>query len=238
MQPAFGTIRVFDDPDAQARGVAEWFCETASGADRFVVSLSGGSTPKRLYETLASAPFRDRVPWQRVIVTFGDERFVPPDDPASNYRMAREALIDRVPLPPGNVHPFATTGVTPEQSAAAYEATLRGLARDDGPLFDLTFLGVGDDGHTASLIPGEPVLDEKDRWVAPVPHGRDTVRLTLTYPALANSRRVAFLANGAGKCGILDRIFSGDTTLPAARVRPKGEVLWFVDRAAAGRWAE
>lgn len=237
-QPVSGRLEVFDTPDALASSVADWFTDLARAAPgRFIVSLSGGSTPKRLYERLATPAVRDRFPWDKVIWTFGDERFVPPDDPASNYRMVRQALFDHVPVPPALIHPFQTTGTTPEASAEAYERVLRGLAgAGNGPVFDLTFLGLGDDGHTASLIPGEPVTRERTKWVAPVPHGRENIRLSLTFPLLDRSRRAAFLVTGGGKRAILDRILSGDRDLPAGQVKPDGELIWFADREAAGRW--
>lgn len=240
MTPAHGKLRVFDDAEALARGAADWLCGLAEASTgRFTLSLSGGSTPKRLYELLAETPLRDRMPWDRTVWTFGDERFVPPDDKDSNQHMVRQALLDHVPVPAGQVHAFRTTGCTPEESAAEYEAVLRGLSGPlEQPLFDLTLLGLGEDGHTASLIPGEPVTAERTRWVAAVPHGRDNVRLTLTFPVLERSRRVAFLVSGAKKRDVLDRVLSGDAALPAGQVRPQGELLWLADRDAAGRWAE
>lgn len=236
MTPAQGTLRVFGNPEALAQGVASWFCDLAAREGRFVVSLSGGSTPKLLYQALAAEPVRGRLPWERIVWTFGDERFVPPDDPASNYGMVKAAMFDRLSGPAGEIHPFRTTGLSAEDAAAAYEKLLRGLKRE-GPLFDLAFLGIGEDGHTASLIPGQPEVEERSRWVVAVPHGRENVRLTLTFPALDSSRRVAFLVAGEGKREVLDRLLSGDRTLPAGRVAPEGELFWFVDRAAAGRWA-
>ncbi len=172
----------------------------------------------------------------------GDERFVPPSDPASNFGMARAAFLGHVPVPPANVHPVDTDGVTLDEAAVRYEAMLKELYGADTleagrPLLDLTLLGLGEDGHTASLLPGEPVLQERTRWVAPVPRGRVEERITLTYPALNASTVVAFLVAGEGKRDILDRILSGDTDFPAAHIRPQGEVIWFTDRAAAGRWA-
>lgn len=239
-QPARGMLRVFDNPDALADGVADWIgtdaaATVATNAGRFVVSLSGGSTPKRLYEKLATRA----LPWDRMVWTFGDERFVPPDSPASNAGMVQAALFSRAPVSAATIHPFRTTGLTADQSATAYETLLRQLAgpAPTMPLFDLTLLGLGDDGHTASLIPGQPVVNERERWVAAVPHGRDNVRLSLTLPAIDNSRRVAFLVTGAGKRAMLDRILGGDTSLPAGRVRPEGDLVWFVDREAAGAWA-
>ena len=242
MTPAFGALRVFDDAAALAQGGARFLCEQAElQAGGFTVCLSGGSTPKRLYEELATSPLLERFPWSRTQFVFGDERFVPPDDPESNARMATEAMFSRAPTPPENVHTVPTLGVTPDQAAAEYERMLRALHGGRGPttlhpLFDVCLLGLGEDGHTASLIPGEAVLDERNRWVGVVAHGRPETRITLTYPALESSRVILFLVQGEGKRASLDRILSGDATAPAGRLRPVGDVLWFVDRAAAGRW--
>jgi 6-phosphogluconolactonase len=209
---------------------------------RSIVALSGGNTPKPLYELLAQEPIKSRLPWERVHWILGDERFVSPTDPASNYGMARAAFLAHVPVPPANVHPVETESVTLDEAAQRYEAMLKALYGADmldprRPLLDLTLLGLGDDGHTASLLPGEPVLQERKRWVAPVPKGRVEERITLTYPALDSSAVVAFLVSGEGKRDILDKILSGETDFPAAHIRPVGKVIWFVDRAAAGRWA-
>jgi 6-phosphogluconolactonase len=225
-----------------ARHVAEWMIAAASAAKApFRVSLSGGSTPKALYELLASDGFRERFPWQRVSWYWGDERFVPHDDPDSNYRMAREAMLDKVPVPPENVHPVPTDG-DPAEAAQRYERTLQeayGAATFDParPLFDITLLGLGPDGHTASLLPGEPVLEERKRWVAEVAHGRPEIRITMTYPAIESSRQVAFLVAGAEKAPILRAIRAGGSRVPAARVRPHGELIWFADKDAAGEGA-
>jgi 6-phosphogluconolactonase len=243
MIPATGALRVFPDAEALARGAAEFLCERGEAAHgRFTVCLSGGSTPKRLYQLLAARPFVHRFPWDRAQFAFGDERFVLPDDPDSNARMAREAMLSQAPVPPDHVHAIPTIGMTPDESASAYQRTLEtlygGSRLETGrPLFDVCLLGVGDDGHTASLIPGQPVLQERTRWVAAVAKGRPEVRITLTFPALEASRTVAFLVAGEGKRAILDRLLSGDRTVPAGMLRPAGEVIWFADRAAAGRWA-
>ena len=243
MSPVRGTLRVFEDGEKLAQGAAAWLVDRALRARGwFTVSLSGGTTPKRLYEILASPPSIDRFPWALTRFAFGDERFVPPDDPASNARMAAEAMFSRVPVPAANIYAMPTVGVTPERAATAYERTLQCLYGDDvlgpgRPLFDVTLLGVGDDGHTASLIPGQPVLDERTRWVGVAAKGRPEVRLTLTYPALQSSGATVFLLQGAGKREILDRLLSGDDTVPAGRLRPEGELFWFADREAAGRWA-
>jgi len=234
-----GRIESLPDPTALAEHAAEWMTAAALEADDPCrISLSGGSTPKTLYALLASTPFRNRFPWQRVHWYWGDERFVSYDDPESNYRMTREAMLSKVPVPPENIHPIPTDG-SPEDAARRYERTLQeayGAATLDSqrPLFDLTLLGLGPDGHTASLLPGEPVLNERKRWVAAVSHGRPEVRITLTYPVIESSRRVAFLVAGEEKAAIFSAIRAGDSQLPAARVRPLGDLIWFVDRAAAG----
>jgi len=204
----------------------------------FRVSLSGGSTPKTLYGLLASDEFRDRFPWQLVSWYWGDERFVPYDHPDSNYRMTREAMLAKAPVPPENIYPVPADG-TPEDAARRYERTLQDaygatILDPTRPLFDITLLGLGPDGHTASLLPGERVLDERQRWVAAVSHGRPEIRITMTYPVIESSRYVAFLVEGREKAAILRAIRAGGSQVPAARVRPVGELLWFVDRAAAG----
>jgi 6-phosphogluconolactonase len=236
---AIGRIEILPDAPALAHHVAEWMTQAALAArGPFRVSLSGGSTPKTLYALLASDVFRPRFPWPRVFWYWGDERFVPYDDPESNYRMTREAMLSTAPVPPQNVHPIPTDG-DPDDAAQRYERTLQeayGATSLDAqrPLFDLTLLGLGPDGHTASLLPGEPVLNERRRWVAAVSHGRPEVRITMTYPAIESSRRVAFLVAGKEKAPIFSAIRAGDSRAPAARVRPVGELIWFVDRAAAG----
>jgi 6-phosphogluconolactonase len=242
MSDTIGRFETLPDPQALARHVAEWMIAAASAAKApFRVSLSGGSTPKALYELLASDGFRERFPWQHVSWYWGDERFVPHDDPDSNYRMAREAMLDKVPVPPENVHPVPTDG-DPAEAAQRYERTLQeayGAAAFDParPLFDITLLGLGPDGHTASLLPGEPVLEERKRWVAEVAHGRPEIRITMTYPAIESSRQVAFLVAGAEKAPILRAIRAGGSRVPAARVRPHGELIWFADKDAAGAGA-
>ena len=240
MSQAIGHIEILPDPLALARHVAEWMTEAARAArGPFRVSLSGGSTPKALYSLLPADGFRPRFPWQLVSWYWGDERFVPYDHPESNYGMAREAMLADAPVPPENIHPVPVDG-TPEDAARRYERTLQkayGAATLDParPLFDVTLLGLGSDGHTASLLPGEAVLRERKRWVSVVSHGRPEIRITMTYPVIESSRRVAFLVAGSEKAAILQKIRNGDSQAPAARVRPRGELFWFVDRAAAGK---
>lgn len=239
MNRMIGRIEVLPDPPALARRVAEWMTAAALAAKGpFRVSLSGGSTPRRLYELLAADDFRQRFPWPRVSWYWGDERFVPHDDPESNFRMAREAMLAKVPVPSENIHPVPVEG-TPDQAALLYQRTLQeayGAPVLDSakPLFDITLLGIGPDGHTASLLPGDAVLQEHTRWVAAVAHGRPEVRITMTYPVIESSRRVAFLVTGPEKAAIVAAIRAGGSQVPAARVKPVGELIWFLDRAAAG----
>jgi 6-phosphogluconolactonase len=233
-------VEVVKDPEALAHRVAGWISDLAAASrDRFAICLSGGSTPRRLYQLLAESPYRDRLPWDRVHWFWGDERFVPWDHPDSNYGMAYTALLGKVPVPPRNIHGIATNG-TPADAAAAYERVLKSYYGSEsldptGPLLDIQILGLGPDGHTASLIPGTSVLEERHRWVAEVIGGRPEQRIKLTYPALESSRHTAFLVAGADKRETLSRALAGDQALPAARLRPIGELIWFVDEAAQPR---
>jgi 6-phosphogluconolactonase len=232
---------IFDNADALARAAADWLFEKAMGSrGRFAICCSGGSTPRRLYELLAQPPVVMVFPWSRVHWFWGDERFVPHDHPDSNYGMTRAVLLSKAPIPADNIHPVPTEELTPQQGAVAYEKTLRdyyGAQVLDAarPLFDVTLLGIGDDGHTASLLPGQPALEETQRWVVAVPSGRSESRITLTYPALDSSRNAVFLAVGERKRLVVQRARSGDRTLPAGRIAPVGRLHWFVDRDAG--WA-
>lgn len=227
------------DAQALALNVAERIAALASAKDgRFAIALSGGSTPKSLYGLMAAPPFLGKLPWQRMHFFWGDERFVAPDDPQSNFRMTREAMLSRAPIPPANIHPMPTSGA-PEAAAAAYERELKAFYRADRldparPLFDVVLLGLGGDGHTASLFPGSPVLAERQHWVASVDDATRGLRLTLTWPALESARETAFLVSGKDKREILDRFREGDQSLPAARLKPCGALTVFCDEAAAG----
>jgi 6-phosphogluconolactonase len=231
--------RVFEDAEGLARKAAEWLCALALASDRhFAICCSGGSTPRRLYEALAEPALASRFPWRRAHWFWGDERFVPQAHPDSNYRMVSDALFSRVAVPDSNIHAVPTVGLSPEQAAAAYENTLKQFYGADTivparPLFDVTLLGIGEDGHTASLFPGHPALEEEDHWALAVIGAKSEARITLTYPVLDSSRHAAFLVTGENKRKVVARARSGDRTLPAGRIRPVGRLHWFTDRAAA-----
>jgi 6-phosphogluconolactonase len=237
MASAAASVEVSENPETLARRVASWITELAGASrGRFAICLSGGSTPRRLYQLLAEGPYRDALPWERIHWFWGDERFVPWDHPESNYGMTRAAMLARAPVPAQNIHGIPTNG-TPDEAARAYERTLQSFYGAETldpvrPLFDVQLLGLGPDGHTASLIPGTSALEERQRWVTPVVGARPETRITLTYPALDSSRHTAFLVAGADKREILARVLSGDQTLPAARLDPVGTLTCFVDEAA------
>jgi len=235
--PTETRIEAVADLEELAHRAARLIADLAGNSQgRFAICLSGGSTPRRLYQLLADAPYREAMPWERVHWFWGDERFVPWDHPDSNYRMAREAMLAHVPAPAQNIHGIVTAG-DPAEAARAYERVLKsyyGAAALDParPLFDVELLGLGPDGHTASLFPGTKVLEERQRWVAEVVGAKPEVRITLTYPLLESARHTAFLVAGADKREPLTRVLAGDRELPAARLHPVGELVWFVDALA------
>jgi len=215
-------LTVCKDGADLARQAADAFVEAAAAGDRPALCLTGGSTPQAMHRLLASPEYAGRVDWPRLNVFFGDERQVPLDDPRSNYHAAREALLEHVPVDPARVHPIT--------DADQYEGLLRSFF-GDRPDFDLLFLGMGDDGHTASLFPGSVSLHEDERWVIDPPDVvQGMARHTLTFPALSAARRTIFLVSGAAKAPALARIRGGEQ-LPAGMV-PGAE--WFVDEAAVG----
>jgi 6-phosphogluconolactonase len=233
-------IRTCSEAASLARAAAEHFVTLAAEAiavhGQFVVALSGGSTPRATYVLLASDEFAARVDWSRVHVFWGDERCVPPDHPDSNYRMAREALLDKIPIPTENVHRIRGEW-PPDQAATAYQAELEAVLGAGGQ-FDLILLGMGADGHTASLFPDTAAMHEQTRWV--VAHYVDKLaawRVTLTPPAINAAAHVTFIVSGAGKAERLREVFAGPhqpDVLPAQIVRPTdGRLLWLVDAAAA-----
>lgn len=231
---------VLADAEAVANRAARWLTETATAraGERFSVCLSGGSTPRRLYELLAEerhGPF----PWATTHWFWGDERLVPPTDPQSNQRLAREAMLARAHVPEANIHAMPTVGLTADAAARQYERDLQarygyGQIEPGRPLFDVVLLGLGEDGHTASLFPGSPLLDERVRWAAGATGPNGVERVTLTFTALRSAATVAFLVVGAGKRDVLARVRRGAPELPAALLRPAGRLVWFLDDAAAG----
>ncbi|MDQ0393133.1 6-phosphogluconolactonase [Labrys monachus] len=235
-------LDVAADAETLADRAADWFvAEIAARPGPIAVALSGGSTPKRLYERLARDPWRSALPFDRIHWFWGDERIVPEGDDRRNALMARHALLDHVPVPPANIHAIAADPMAPEDAALAYEAELKRFYRADlpdpaRPLFDVMLLGIGSDGHTASLFPGKPSLEVTDRWAVASEPGLEPFvpRVTLTFSAIASSRAVAFLASGADKRLILERVFAG-ADLPSGRVACAGPVHWFLDEAAMPR---
>jgi 6-phosphogluconolactonase len=235
-------LRILSTPADLFQAAAEEFVNLAAGAlqmdGRFSVVLSGGSTPKTLYQLLASGAF-PQLPWDKTYLFFGDERHVPPDHPDSNYRMANEAMLSKVPIPAANVFRIPAEMKDADAAASTYEQTLRsffGLRPGEFPRFDLILLGLGPDGHTASLFPGTSALNQTRRlvvanWVEEF----KTHRLTFTYPVLNNAAYVMFLVSGPDKAGILREVLEDpQADLPSQKVRPSnGPLAWMVDRAAA-----
>jgi 6-phosphogluconolactonase len=244
-------VQVFDDAESLARGTAARIAEAAresiEARGLFTIALSGGSTPRRVFELLAGEEFRESIDWPDVHIFFGDERMVPPDHAESNYRMANEVLLSKVALPPANVHRIDGVGDA-AANASVYESEMRGLFGDvEWPRLDQVLLGMGDDGHTASLFPGTAVLDERRLWVAPNwVEKLGAWRVTLTAPVINAARRVTFLVTGAGKAERLREVLKGErdpARLPSQLINPSDGILeWFVDREAAARlepeWVE
>ena len=228
-----GDAEILDTPAALAARAAEIIAGRVKVARYpFRILLSGGSTPRATYQLLAQMD----LDWDCTELFFGDERFVPPDHPDSNYRMVRESLLATGRVSPRKLLAIPTDG-TPDSAAARYDEILRqqygaGTLEAGVPLFHLTLLGLGDDGHTASLLPGQPVLRERERWAVAVPQGRSEPRITVTYPALESSELILFLVAGQAKRDALAQARGG--ALPAGGIKPQGEVLWLVDQAAAG----
>jgi 6-phosphogluconolactonase len=211
--------------------------DAVRGHGRCSLVLSGGSTPRTLYSLLASE-FREHIPWTHVHVFWGDERYVLPHESDSNYRMATEALLAHVPCPVENIHPMPTYFPLPDAAARDYERTLRSYFGADAPRFDLILLGLGEEGHTASLFPGSPALAERTRWVVAVnTDAQPPLRLTLTLPALTNAASIYVLVAGSTKAGALHQVLTGipdPNTYPAAGLRfTEGTLIWWVDREAA-----
>ncbi len=234
-------VQVYPDLEALSQAAARlWEAkaqEAVQSRGRFSVALSGGSTPRRLFELLGEPPLSGRLPWERTHVFWGDERCVPPEDSRSNARLAREHFLDRVPIPAAQVHPIFCHE-SPEAGAAAYAAELRRFFGRAAPRLDLVWLGLGADGHTASLFPGSAALEEQERWAAPVVLSPPNLnRVTLTAPFLNQAALIVFLVAGADKALALHQVLQGPRNprnLPAQLIRPRdGELRWLVDRQAA-----
>jgi 6-phosphogluconolactonase len=235
-------VLVFATPEELAVSAAERFVECAAKLDgeldRFSVALAGGRTPKRVYELLAGERFKSRVEWSQVYLFFGDERSVPPTHPDSNYAMVYETLISKVAIPAKNVHRIIGEG-EPHESARAYEIQLRTFfAGLTWPRFDLVLLGMGEDGHTASLFPNSVALEEKERWAMATRNERaHQDRITLTIPVFNHAAQVIFLVTGKEKAQRLAEVLrpqTGPETFPAQAIKPvDGTLEWFADAAAA-----
>ena len=240
-------IRIHPSLQDLSRAAAEYICEIAERAVQesgiFTFVLSGGTTPRLLYEELAREPYASRVDWQHTHLFWGDERCVPSDSPDSNYSLALQALLSRVDVPPSNIHRIPATTVTPKAVAAEYQKTLRGFfqssaTRDPSkafPSFDLVLLGMGADGHTASLFPGDAALEERTSWVVTVEGSSASPpvrRITLTFPVINEAKCVLFLVSGSNKLKVLQEILNNphSTPSPAAHVQPSGKLLWFIDQ--------
>jgi 6-phosphogluconolactonase len=232
-------LLVVADPAALAKAAADRVMARIDANEaRIAICLTGGSSPKQLYALLASEAYRGRIPWDRVHWFIGDERFVPPSDPRNNMTMARKIMLDAF-APPSNIHPIPTDTGSPDESAERYASELRsfyGADRLDNarPLFDMVLMGVGPDGHTASIFPDYPAMSETERWVVGVPKANVepfVPRVTLTLPALASCREMLFEVAGSDKRAILTRVLAGEN-LPSNRARSDGETIWLMDQAA------
>jgi 6-phosphogluconolactonase len=240
-------VQIFDNSQEVAHAAADYFVERAREAinehGRFSVALSGGSTPKIAYDLLASDDYKDSLDWSKVHIFFGDERCVPPDDAESNYRMANEAMLSRLPIPPQNVHRIQGVGDA-AANAHLYEDELRTYFDNASwPRFDLVLLGMGDDGHTASLFPKSGALSEHEAWVtANWVEKFNVYRITLTLPAINHAAHIIFLVTGESKAARLAEVLSGAGTLgqfPSQLIKPaNGSLEWLIDRAAAARLRE
>jgi 6-phosphogluconolactonase len=227
------------DANALAKAAAERvLARIAANAGRVAICLTGGSSPQQLYRLLATDAYRGQIPWERVHWFIGDERVVAADDPLNNMGMARRIFLDRC-APTANIHPIPTDAGNPEEAARRYESELKSFYGADAldpvrPLFDVVLMGVGPDGHTASLFPDYPALEETERWVVGVPQAHVAPfvpRVTLTLPALGSCREMLFEVSGSDKRAILTRVL-GNENLPANRARSIGETIWLVDAAA------
>lgn len=239
-------IRVLNDPEALALEAARIFVQQAQFSvnrrDRFCAALSGGHTPGRLYDLLAGPPFLDKVPWARTHIFWGDERCVPADDKENNALMARQALLDHVPVPQDQIYPILCHEA-PAKSAEQYRDLLYDFYAGGFPVFDMVLLGLGENGHTASLFPYDEILKDQDAWTSSVyVEEQDMYRVTLMPAVINRARLVMFLVSGDSKASVLKEVIDGPTDpfrLPAQLIRTEsGELVWLVDEAAAARLDE
>ncbi len=235
-------VIVVDSPNHLAKKGAEIFMAAAKECiaekRRFSVAVSGGSTPRAMHGLLAEDPFRSDALWEKTHVFWVDERCVPQDSAASNYGAAKKDFLEQVSIPPGQVHPMPSEAL-PEEGAAAYQTKLKAffaLNKGGLPVFDLIFLGIGKDGHTASLFPGQPSLDEKEKLVVAIRGGEpDVSRLTMTYPVLNWAERTVFMVSGKEKALVTKAVLGKESLpLPAQRIKPaNGKLIWLLDAGAA-----
>lgn len=242
-------ILVLPNPEQLAAEAAHRFVNLVAHAvavhGRFSAALSGGGTPQAMYRLLTQSPYKEQVNWDKVHLFWGDERFVPPDDPDSLQRMARETLLHNVPIPTANIYPMPTVGLLPDAAARQYAQTIRTFFAPGPPRFDLILLGIGPDGHTASLFPDQPAtVTDQEQLVTAVFHAPKPppTRLTLTYQAINQAAHIIFLAAGSSKAAITARLFDpkGDPArYPAQKIRPEnGRLLWLLDKEAASELAD
>jgi len=244
MPDYYGTaamIRVLSDPEALSLKAAGIFVQQAQSSvnrrGRFCVALSGGRTPGHLYEILAGPLFLNKVPWERTHIFWGDERCVPADDKKNNALMARQMLLDHVPVPPDQIHPILCHEA-PAKSAEHYRDLLYDFYGGGPPVFDLVLLGLGENGHTASLFPYDEILKDQDAWTSAVyVQEQDMSRVTLMPAVINRARLVVFLVSGDSKASVLKEVIAGPADpfrLPAQLIRPEsGELVWLADKAAA-----
>lgn len=234
-------LHVSPNIDALSKTYADWLVgyvsEVLQKQDRFTIALSGGSTPKKLHELLATDAYKNKIDWSKLHVFWGDERFVPFNDERSNAKMAFDTLLNHVPVPKEQIHIMQTENITAEASAEAYEKLLHQYFDGEPFTFDLVILGMGDDGHTLSLFPGQPVVHETAHWVTSFwLAAQDMYRVTLTHPVANRAACVTFLATGGKKAHVLHEVIKGEKNVdlyPSQIINPDGQLHWFVDEAAA-----
>lgn len=233
-------VKIFEDSVSLYKGTADKivdiYTEAVKNIGDFTIALSGGGTPKKLYELLATSHYTDKIDWNKVKVFFGDERYVPRDHPDNNSKMAREALLNHVSIPESNIFVFDTS-LPPQKSASEYAKSVKSELGENYPHFDLILLGLGGDGHTASLFPWTPILKESKKMVKQVfVRKMGTYRLSFTYPLINAANNVIFLVSGSSKSDIISEILddsANDNRYPAQGVQPLGQLYWHLDRYAA-----